>query len=376
MALRLLKNNYNNAFLALVRAGLFDSKVQLLPYEVDDLSKIVQLADEQSVIGLVAVGLGNVTDFNVPQSLAITIAGRVLKLEQRNLEMNAFVAELIDKLQAADIFALLVKGQGIAQCYDKPLWRSCGDIDLFLSESNYNKAKEFLTSVASQVDEERPYALHLEMIISSWVVELHGTLRSGLWRRIDKVNDDAQNVVFSCGKVRSWMDGNTRVFMPGVDEDVFFVFTHILQHFFKGGIGLRQICDWCRLLWTYRGTVNLTLLEHRLKIAGIMTEWKVFAALAVEFLGMSEDIIPLYSSDAKWKRKASRVMAFLLETGNFGQSRDKSYITKVPYLKRKIISFSQNTTDSLKQAMIFPLDACKVWWVRLFEGIASLARCK
>ena len=38
--------------------------------------------------------------------------------------MNAYVAELIKKLSENDIHAILVKGQGIAQCYEKPLWRS------------------------------------------------------------------------------------------------------------------------------------------------------------------------------------------------------------------------------------------------------------
>lgn len=44
--------------------------------------------------------------------------------------------------------------------------------------------------------------------------------------------------------------------MPRAEEDVVYVFAHILQHFFKGGIGLRQICDWCRLLYTYRDSLN------------------------------------------------------------------------------------------------------------------------
>lgn len=57
-------------------------------------------------------------------------------IEQRNKGMNIFISELIDKLQKEDIYAILVKGQGIAQCYEKPLWRSSGDIDLLLSDSN------------------------------------------------------------------------------------------------------------------------------------------------------------------------------------------------------------------------------------------------
>ena len=64
------------------------------------------------------------------------------------------------------------------------------------------------------------------------------------------------------------------------------MFTHILQHFYKGGIGLRQICDWCRLLWMYRTELDLAKLEGRLRRAGLMTAWKAFGAFSVEYLGM------------------------------------------------------------------------------------------
>lgn len=109
----------------------------------------------------------------------------------------------------------------------------------------------YLTEKAQKVYEENHKSMHLGMTIDSWDVELHGTLRSGLWKRLENVIDDAQRAVFYNGNVRSWMNGNTQIFLPRVDEDIIFVFSHILQHFFIGGIGLRQICDWCRLLWTY-----------------------------------------------------------------------------------------------------------------------------
>lgn len=365
-----------NIFLSLVQAGLWEKEVQFALYGSVNYEDIYRQAQEQSVVGLVAAGLEKVTDIKVPQSLALTMAGEVLQLEQRNRAMNVFVAQLIDRLRREDVYALLVKGQGIAQCYERPLWRASGDVDLFLSYDNYQKAKKLLVPRAQRIDEEKPYNLHLEMQLSSWVVELHGTLRSGLWHKIDREIDAVQNDVFLGKKVRSWQNSETQVLLPDVNEDVFFVFTHILTHFFKGGIGLRQICDWCRLLWTYKGAVDALLLERRLRRAGIKTEWMAFAALAVEYLGMPEEAMPLYTAEARWKRKASRVLAFILETGNFGQRRDKRYIREASYLKRKAISFCQNTSDSFKHAMIFPWDSCKIWWYRLFEGIVAVGRGK
>ena len=109
-------------------------------YGSADFFQILQQAQEQSVVGLIAAGLEKVTYVKVPQSMALTMAGEVLQLEQRNRAMNVFVEYLIGKLLNEDVYALLVKGQGIAQCYEKPLWRACGDVDLLLSDQNYQKA--------------------------------------------------------------------------------------------------------------------------------------------------------------------------------------------------------------------------------------------
>ena len=46
------------AFLSLVRAGLWESEVQLLPFGVIDFDTILAMAEEQGVVGLVAAGIG------------------------------------------------------------------------------------------------------------------------------------------------------------------------------------------------------------------------------------------------------------------------------------------------------------------------------
>lgn len=363
-------------FLELLRAGLWGTEAHLLSYGEINFEDVYRQAQEQSVVGLVAVGLENVKDVKVQQSIALTMAGEVLQLEQRNRTMNDFVANLIKKLRLEDVYALLVKGQGVAQCYERPLWRSSGDVDLLLSDQNYQKAFRVLSPLATKVEEENSYNKHLAMTIDGWSVELHGTLRSGLWNKLDREIDKVQNAVFLGGAVRSWMNGKTQIFLPRSDEDVFFVFSHILQHFFKDGIGLRQICDWCRLMWTYRDSLNHGLLESRIKKAGVMTEWKVFAALAVDYLGMPVEAMQLYSDDKKWSRKAGNVMDFVLETGNFGHNRDFSYQKKYSYIIYKIISFWKHLKDGVFFFSLFPLDSIKVTWRRMVVGVSVVLQGK
>ena len=71
--------------------------------------------------------------------------------------------------------------------------------------------------------------------------------------------------------------------------------------------------------------MDVKLQERRLTKMGLMREWMAFAALLVDYLGMPVEALPLYSPDSKWSRKASRILSFVLETGNFGHNRDQSY---------------------------------------------------
>lgn len=281
---------------------------------------------------------------------------------------------LVDKMRSVGIYTLLIKGQGIAQCYEHPLWRFCGDVDFFLSDDNYVKAKEYLIPLSSSVEQEGELSKHLGLTIDPWIVELHGTLRSSLSGRVNRTLDEVQDDVFCGGNVRSWMNGDTQVFLLGVDCDVVYVFAHFLSHFYKGGVGLRQICDWCRLLWKHKDKIKLTTLEKRLQRMGLMTEWKAFGTFAVDYLGMPAEVMPFYSSDRKWKRKAALITSFLIKVGNFGHNRDSSFYEKYPYLLRKTISFGRVCLDLVHHSRIFPVDSFRFFPSMVLNGVKAAAR--
>ena len=330
--------------LELVKAGLWekaDPNLNLDLNEKVDWDKAYQLAQEQSVQGIVLQGIEWVkkhnVDFNdnanlnldVPQILLLQWIGEVQIIEQRNKEMNLFVAELVEKMRAADIYSILVKGQGIAQCYEKPLWRPSGDVDLLLSDMNYKKAKELLLPLSSSNKNEERYSLHLGMSIRQWYVEIHGSLRTGLSARVDKEVDAAQNSVFMGGNVRSWLNGKTQVFLPAPTEDVFLVFTHFIKHFYKEGMSLRQVCDWCRLLWSYRSEIKVDRLEQHLRKAGLMTEWTAFYSLASRYLGMPDLNSRFMFHDSRFDDKADRLVEFILGGYSGNKVKDTWQVAKI-----------------------------------------------
>lgn len=317
-----MTNNNQQAFLELVRAGLWEKEARLSQFKDIDYSQVLRLAETQAVVGLVAAGIEHVVDTKVPQVDVLQFVGQTIQIEQRNVALNAFIANLVDRMRAADIYIILVKGQGVAQCYERPLWRASGDVDLLLSDDNYKKAVDYLERFSSNRKDGGLYSKEVGLTIDSWFVEVHGSLRTGLSTTIDREVDAVQGDVFYGGNVRSWKDGNTIVFLPSIDNDVFFVFTHFIKHFYKEGMTLRQVCDWCRLLWKYRDKVDISLLKKRLVRSGLMSEWRAFATVAVEHLGMPVDAMPLYSKDRKWHKKACKIISFILKEGERRKLQD------------------------------------------------------
>lgn len=165
----------------------------------------------------------------------------VVRSENRKVAMNDFIGKLFKRLEENDVKAVLVKGQGVAQCYERPLWRAAGDIDLFFDEENYQKAKKLLSPLAASVESEDKRKKHLAMSIDSWLVELHGLMPTEISERINAGVVAVQKDIFENGGVRLWDNLGVSVPLPSPDNDVIIIFTHFIQHFFVGGVGLRQI---------------------------------------------------------------------------------------------------------------------------------------
>lgn len=367
----MIKDHNIQAFFALLQTGLWGGGNPDMRIDgTTDWEEVYCLATEQSVLGLILAGLEH-SDVKPPQMLLLQWIGEVQIIEQWNKEMNGFIAELIEKLRKNDIYALLVKGQGVAQCYEKPLWRVSGDVDLLLDDENYQKAKELLIPLSEVTESEDVAKKHLALKINGFEVELHGKMPFGISCRADDVVDEMLEDSLLKGRVSKWSVDETDVLLPNPDNHIVIVFTHFLRHFFIEGVGLRQICDWCRLLYSYRDSLNYELLESRIKAMGLMSEWKAFGALAIEYLGFPKDSMPLLNVNVdlnarsamplglskNLKKKADRILELVLESGNFGHNKDLSYRTRYSGITYKIVAAWRRLKDFASLIPVFPLDA-------------------
>lgn len=351
-------------FIALVKAGLWEREVQLSSFGKIDWIDIYRLSKEQSVVGLVLAGLEH-SDVKPPQSLLLQWIGDVQVLEQQNKTMNSCIVLLFDTLRKEKVFSILVKGQGVAQCYERPLWRASGDIDLLLDNENYEKAKTVLYPLASRIDPEEKQKKDQSITINDILLEIHKSMPFEMSEKVDKIVKSVMKDILTDGGVSVWRAGETEVLLPNPINHVTLVFTHFIHHFFIEGVGLRQVCDWCRLLWTYKYSLNQGLLELWIRKMGLMTEWKAFAALVVGYLGMPVEAMPLY--DARFNVKGQRVLKRVLKSGNFGYNNDLSYRTRYTGVTYKIIATWRRFVDFGSLVPVFPMDAPKFFLTYMFN---------
>ena len=116
-----------------MQVGLWEKEARLSPIGAIDFSAILDVAEEQSAVGLVAASIEHIVDAKLQKKYVLPFIGRTVQLEQRNQAMNNFISVIVEKMCEAGIYTVLLERQGVAQRYARPLWRANGNIDLFLN---------------------------------------------------------------------------------------------------------------------------------------------------------------------------------------------------------------------------------------------------
>lgn len=106
----------------------------------------------------------------------------------------------------------------------------------------------------------------------------------------------------------------------------------------------------------------------------IMSEWKAFGSFAVDYLGMPSDAMPFYSSSNIWKRKARRIMNYIMKVGNMGHNRDMSFYSENNRIVKKFKAFWMRVTVLSSHARIFPFDSFRFLPFMVYSGVKSYIR--
>ena len=360
-------------FFALLRSGLWNEVPERAPFDGGvDWEALYRLAFEQTVGPLVTDGVNRLPKECLPAEpeRLDPFLGDMMATAQRNRVLDSFIPKLFHALR--DIPVVLVKGQSLAQDYPDPERRQPGDIDLLLPPSSYAAAKDILLPKATHISKEDLQTLHQGMHFYSVEVEIHGSISTLMSRKLDRQLAALLKEQFDGRTLPTVTIGGAEIPVPEANFNALYIFVHFLQHYWSGGVGLRQFVDWMTFVSVHKRDIHPVILEQRLEELGLLNLWKVFTGFAQEYLGCPAEKLPLAARPDP--RKNTRIWRFIRHCGNFGKKQDRKR-KKESYLVRKIHSLWRLViADRLRHFPVFPKESLRFFLGAFGYGLQRLAK--
>ena len=365
-------NRSQTQFLELMRAGLWGVAADPDNFKPDstDWRAVLRIAKEQTMMVVVTDGIETLPkELWPPKEVMMKLAMMRVKTSQAHQLLNSTIAQIVAALEAEGVHSVLLKGQGIAQNYRRPESRTCGDIDLYTGLGGYTRAYEIIEAL----HEGRPHkeaaecTHHLHTDLNGVEVEIHRQTSFLHGKRMDanfqEWSKQSLDELFGSEALEMWDNGGTAVALAPATYNAFFILHHAVRHMTTEGVGFRQICDWVMLLHRCHSQVEVQLLSKKLKELRMERIWAEFGRLAVNYLGLPADELPLAPANLAPTRRTHKLLQHIFISGNFGRfdanGRDHS---QVPYLVRKWRSFTFQSKRLVKLFRLFPGYATAYMW--------------
>lgn len=299
----------------LLRSGLWEKEpedLSLFPLSGGSWRKVFDMARQQTVTGTVYEGLCRLPDRLLPPEgllMQWTVAADII--EQRNRRTDGVLAELCGLFRNGGLHPVLLKGQGVAQFYGKPLLRECGDIDLYFpTHAERLEAEEIITGEQGRaVRREADGSIHY-----LW----HGIPVEHHPRLLDMGDPHARKYLEAMearlGYARLSVGTGTEVEVPSPPLNLLLLSTHIMKHAMGWGIGLRQLCDMARACHRLHGCTDAEAMEEACRRTGIGKWSRLLHSFLTVRLGLPSECLPYRDAGLS----PAPLLDIVMRGGNFG----------------------------------------------------------
>lgn len=304
-------------FFELLQSGLWNRSADVRLFDNTNWQGIFQLAKQQAVMGIVFDGIHTLPiTMHPPRPLYLQWCTSVAQIEEANKLLNEVAGELFAYYKNEGLKPILLKGQGVAINYPHPEHRQPGDIDVLIGDAYYTRGNDLLEAYGGNRHPTGTYK-HTSFDYRNVEIENHriaAMLRNPISdRRFRKLAEELPGAALTVK-----LSGGDEVDIPPPTFNTMYLLVHAVTHFISGGVGLRQICDWARLVYTHKADINREELNTMLRNCHYMRPAKAFATIAIDYLGLPEEYSPVSITNAD--RKCTAMMLDdILQTGNFGQ---------------------------------------------------------
>jgi hypothetical protein len=351
----------HRAFFALLRAGLWNREPddECFPLSPEIWKQVYKLAHQQAVQGVVYDGVIHLPNhYFPPKDLLLKWVVSVDAIENRNKRMNQDAGVLYAFFKKNHITLFLMKGQGLAFCYDNPLHRVCGDMDWSFPEK-----KHF--DLANRLIKERGIEVEMQPGFSTcytwrgFLIEHHRRLLDisnpfsyGYLRRIQQKEYNHSIYLNVNGQ---------RIPTPSPVLTYLSVNTHIMRHLLAFGITVRQLCDSARVCYAYHDRIEGKALKAIYDKLGIYNWIQRLNQLSVTYLGMPEEYLPFPLSP---QQNVDEMMVDFLHGVDYGFYTN----ARSGRLKRKPVLFDLLVRFG-RYVRYVPTEAC---WFPIIHGYSHI----
>ena len=210
------------------------------------------------------------------------VIGQVLHQTMRASEF----ADLYQKLRAAGLHPIVVKGQLCSRLYPQTDHRISADDDLYIPDAEFMACHEQLLAngltTDTPVDE---FATADEVPYTKGGSPLYIELHRHLFDSSEDAHDELNHFFTDINSVE--MDGFLA--MPS-HEHLLYLILHAYKHFVRSGIGLRQFCDICLWAQAYHSEIDWQRLHEQCESVHAATFAAAAFCIARDYLDIEFDL--------------------------------------------------------------------------------------
>ena len=305
--------------LSLLRAALLGIKPDVAIFKNVSWKDVIHLADIETVRGLLLDGISLLPQELMPdEDTVMDLAGQQNKIVQHNQVHRETIVQIDKALKANGITAVFMKGQITALRYPQPLHRQPGDIDFVVGKEDFPMTLDVLDSIG-KVDRNLVHEHHGMAWVNGVTVEPHYKVHNYQRPSTDEAMKEMFSEVFPDKLIKADLDGYKVNVFPPTFESVFLI-SHMVNHVYEEGLGLRQVIDYAMFLNKCADRIDWLQHDKYLYRMRMQRAFRIFTCICVEHLELylPSQVEPFSYQERQW---AKRMIEDIMTVGNFGRGQ-------------------------------------------------------
>lgn len=295
---------------------------------------IYELAKRQCVRGVAFSGIKKLPENKRPaRAMLLRWSLDAEAIAGKNKLMNQEAARLTQIFDGAGRKNAILKGQANARLYPDVLSRQAGDIDIWVEGGRKNVSELlYKLNLLNAETDDHAYSLHhihLPETKDGITVEVHFKPASGIPFRNGALQEFLNEEIRKAEKVPEGF------YSPSIKFALLMQMAHLQQHFYSGGLGLRQYMDYLMLL-RHSTESDRSAAVAIMKRLSMMRACGAVMWLLQQVFGLEQNLM-LCAPD---RRRGERLLKLALAFGNFGQYKSKPKNVFVRWYKDRLQALS------------------------------------